>query len=100
MSIEIDTSESAPWKQRFRAWTVASAAVASSEPSRGIAVTNASGVHQVYAWDVTSGNLSQLTFVPSGKIAASLNPDGTYIYYLDDQQGNEIGHLVRVPYGG
>lgn len=100
MSIEIDTSESAPWKQRFRAWTVASAAVASNEPSRGIAVTNASGVHQVYAWDVTSGNLNQLTFVPSGKIAASLNPDGTYIYYLDDQQGNEIGHLVRVPYGG
>ncbi len=100
MPIEIDTSESAPWKLRYRAWTVASAAVASNEPSRGIAVTNSSGVHQVYAWDVKSGVLSQLTFVPSGKIAASLNPDGTYVYYLDDQQGNEIGHLVRIPYGG
>jgi len=84
MAIEIDTSETALWKQRYRAWAIASAAVASNEPSRGIAVTNASGVHQVYAWDVASGELSQLTFVPSGKIAASLTADGTYIYYLDD----------------
>ena len=98
--MSIDTSEDAPWKQRFRAWAIASAAVASNEPSRGIAVTNASGVHQVYAWDVKSGDLNQLTFVPSGKMAASLNADGTYIYYLDDEQGNEIGHLVRAPYAG
>ena len=100
MPIQIDTSDSAPWKQRYRAWAIASAAVASNEPARGIAVTNASGVHQVYAWDVGSGDLSQLTFVPSGKIAASLNPAGTFVYYLDDQQGNELGHLVRIPYGG
>ncbi len=100
MPIEIDTSEGATWKQRFRAWTVASAVVASREPARGIAVTNSSGIHQVYAWDTATGDLNQLTFVPSGKISASLSPDGKYVYYLDDEQGNEIGHLVRLPYEG
>lgn len=100
MPIDIDTTEDAPWKRRFRAWTVASAAVASREPARGIATTNESGVHQVYGWDVGSGSLNQLTFVPSGKPVASLSPDGKYVYYLDDEQGNEIGHLVRIPYEG
>ena len=84
MPIEIDTTEDAPWKRRFRAWTVASAAVASREPARGIATTNESGVHQVYAWDTATGELNQLTFVPSGKPVASLSPDGKYVYYLDD----------------
>ncbi|HEY5002424.1 MAG TPA: prolyl oligopeptidase family serine peptidase, partial [Ktedonobacteraceae bacterium] len=29
-----------------------------------------------------------------------LSPDGRYVYYLDDQKGDEIGHLVRIPYEG
>ncbi|MEX1254723.1 MAG: prolyl oligopeptidase family serine peptidase [Dehalococcoidia bacterium] len=98
--IEPDLSPDAPWKQRFRAWTIAIAAVASQEPSRGIATTNRSGVQQVYAWDVPSGELRQLTFAPAGKVMASLSPDGRFVYYLDDEQGNEIGHVVRVPFEG
>ncbi|MGB2695982.1 MAG: prolyl oligopeptidase family serine peptidase [Dehalococcoidia bacterium] len=95
-----DLSPDAPWKRRFRAWSIASAAVASRAASRGIATTNRSGVQQVYAWDVPSGDLRQLTFAPAGKIMASLSPDGRFIYYLNDEQGNEIGHVVRVPFEG
>jgi dipeptidyl aminopeptidase/acylaminoacyl peptidase len=65
-----------------------------------MAITNQSGVYQVYAWDVPSGDLRQLTFKPSGKPAATLSPDGRFLYYLDDEQGNELGHLVRAPFEG
>ncbi|MEX0785708.1 MAG: prolyl oligopeptidase family serine peptidase, partial [Dehalococcoidia bacterium] len=95
-----DLSPDAPWKRRFRAWTLVAASVASREPSRGIATANRSGVYQLYAWDVASGELRQLTFAETGKVGGSLSPDGRHIYYLDDEQGNEIGHLVRVPYEG
>jgi dipeptidyl aminopeptidase/acylaminoacyl peptidase len=98
MRTEPDLTQNAPWKQRFRAWTVAGAAVASREPTRGIAVTNRTGVYQVYAWGVPSGDLRQITFTPSGKPTATLSPDGRFFYYLDDERGNEIGHLVRVPF--
>jgi dipeptidyl aminopeptidase/acylaminoacyl peptidase len=30
----------------------------------------------------------------------SLSPDGHYVYYLDDKQGNEIGHCVRLSFEG
>ncbi len=100
MVIEIDTSDDAPWKQRFRAWTVASAYVAPRDHARGIAVTNATGLQQIYAWDVSSAELRQLTFAPAGKVSAALSPDGRHVYYLDDEQGNEIGHLARIPYEG
>jgi dipeptidyl aminopeptidase/acylaminoacyl peptidase len=100
MVAALDLSADAPWKRRFRAWSIAGVAVASREPSRGIAVTNRTGIYQVYGWDVRSGELHQLTFKPSGKPTATLSPDGRYIYYLDDEQGNELGHLVRVPWEG
>jgi hypothetical protein len=98
--VTLDRSPDAPWKRRFRAWSIASASVAAREPSRGLAATNRSGVQQIYAWDVQSGDLRQLTFKPAGKPAASLSPDGRFVYYLDDEQGNELGHVVRIPYEG
>ena len=30
----------------------------------------------------------------------ALSGDGRYVYYLDDKQGNEIGHFVRLPFEG
>jgi hypothetical protein len=82
MIVAIDVSDDAAWKRRFRAWTVLGATVAAREPSRGMAVANRTGVYQIHAWDVASGALRQLTFRPSGKIAAWLSPDARYVYYL------------------
>jgi Tol biopolymer transport system component len=30
----------------------------------------------------------------------TLNPEGTFVYYYEDEGGNEIGHYVRIPYKG
>ncbi len=90
----------APWKQRFRTPRVRWARLARAAPTRGLAASNKSGVVQLYAWDVPSGELRQLTHQPEGKVFGYLSPDGRYVYYHDDAQGNEIGHYVRIPFEG
>jgi dipeptidyl aminopeptidase/acylaminoacyl peptidase len=95
-----DHQDDAPWKQRFRAPIIVQASVAPEAPERGLVVTNPSGICQLYAWDVPNGTLVQRTDRPEGQVSGTLSPDGRYIYYLDDRQGNEIGHFVRVPFAG
>lgn len=97
---ELRVDDAASWKQRFRAPVILWTDLAKAAPTRGLAVSNKSGVYQLYAWDVPTGELTPLTDQPEGKLFGMLSPDGRYVYYLDDQQGNEIGHYVRVPFGG
>lgn len=92
--------DDAPWKGRFRAPWIALTQVAKTAPKRGVAVSNQSGVFQLYAWEVPTGKLAQLTERPEGVLMSYLSPDGSYVYYLDDRQGNEIGHFVRIPWSG
>jgi dipeptidyl aminopeptidase/acylaminoacyl peptidase len=92
--------DAAPWKRRFRTPRIFWTWVAWASPTRGLALGNHSGVLQLYAWDVPTGRLRQLTDRPQGVISGLLSPDGRYVYYLADQDGNEIGHLVRVPFEG
>lgn len=100
MLAKLDLDDNAPWKQRFRAPVVLWTQIAPANRARGLAVTNRSGRYQLYGWDVPSGTLRQLTDRPAGILDAVLAGDGRHIYYLDDKQGNEIGHLVRVPFEG
>jgi len=44
--------------------------------------------------------LLPLTDNPNGVASGYLSPDGRFVYYLKDEAGNEIGHLVRVPFEG
>ena len=96
MNEKTRTDSESDWKQRFRAASIPYSVIASGAPERGIAVTNQGGQYQVFAWELPSGQLSQRTNRPEGLIGADISPDGEYIYYLDDQLGNEIGHFVRL----
>lgn len=97
---ELRTDNDAPWKQRFRVSTVLWTQLAKRNPTRGIAVSNRSGIYQLYAWDVSAGQLTQLTNQPEGLLFGIISPDGQYVYYLADYKGNEIGHYVRIPFTG
>jgi dipeptidyl aminopeptidase/acylaminoacyl peptidase len=97
---ELDLREDAPWRLRFLAPSVVWTAQASGNPQRGIVCTNKDGIYQLYAWDVASGTLQQRTFQGAGVVMGTISADGQYIYYLHDEQGNEIGHYVRVPFEG
>jgi dipeptidyl aminopeptidase/acylaminoacyl peptidase len=95
----LNIQDNAPWKARFRAWRV-SASISHQDAGKGLLVTNESGVFQLYRWNVNSGEKKQLTFYKTGKPNGFLSPDARYVYYLEDNDGNEIGHLVRVAWDG
>ena len=88
------------WKERFRARVVLWTAPAAGNRRRALAVSNRSGVAQLYAWDVTSGELVQVTDRPTGTVHGRISADGGAVYFLDDSQGDEIGHWARVPATG
>ncbi|MEE9182233.1 MAG: prolyl oligopeptidase family serine peptidase [candidate division NC10 bacterium] len=92
--------DAASWKERFRAPTIYYTELASRDPDRGLAISNKTGVFQLHAWDVQTGELRQLTDRPKGTPFGSLSPDGRFVYYHDDREGNEIGHFVRIPFEG
>lgn len=99
-ALQIQQEDNAPWKQRFRTPTVLWTAVAAANPTRGVVASNQTGLYQLYAWDVPSGTLQQLTNRPEGQVFGTISPDGRYIYYLNDTTGNELGHYVRIPFEG
>lgn len=90
----------AAWKQRYHLPRTYGAQIAQLAPTRGLAVSNRSGVYQLYAWNVSTSELIQLTHRPEGVVHGIISPDGLYIYYHDDQKGNEVGHTVRIPFEG
>jgi len=49
---------------------------------------------------VPSGELRQLTDRPTGQVGGLLGSSGRFVLYLDDQAGDETGHIVRIPWEG
>jgi dipeptidyl aminopeptidase/acylaminoacyl peptidase len=96
----LDLSENALWRQRFRATKIVWADIASQDPDRGLVCTDIDGVLQLYAWDVPTGELTRITDRPVGVMRGMISADGKHVYYHKDEQGNEIGHFVRVPFEG
>jgi dipeptidyl aminopeptidase/acylaminoacyl peptidase len=89
----------ADWKRRFRLPRV-SVGFAHRNPGHALVVSNQSGTYELYAYDLASDSLRQATRRPAGTVYGMISPDGRHIYYVDDRQGNETGHVVRVPFEG
>ena len=56
MSRRLRLDENAPWKQRYRAPTIAWTQLARATPVCGLAASNRSGQWQLHAWDVPTGD--------------------------------------------
>lgn len=97
---ELDIRADANWKLRFRAPVISWTNVASQNPKRGIVCTNKDGIYQLYFWNLETGELRQATKQGAGVIQGAISADGEWIYYLHDEQGNEKGHYVRLPFDG
>jgi pimeloyl-ACP methyl ester carboxylesterase len=97
---EPQLDNSAPWKQRFRAPIIARARIACLAPTRGLVMSNRSGIYQLYTWDVPTGELRQLTDRFEGLLYGVISPNGRYVYCFADTKGNEIGHFIRIPFEG
>lgn len=100
MTKRLQRDEASLWRSRFRAPILSCVQLASSNPSRGLVCLNKTGVFQLYAWDLVREALSTLTDAPEGVMHGLISPEGEYVTYFQDNQGNEIGRLVRVPFHG
>lgn len=92
---KLQLGDDAVWKARFWVPGLAMARVARAQRDRGVIVTNRTGAHQLYGWEVETNELWQLTKREGGLISHHISPDGKYIYVLQDEKGNEIGHWAR-----
>ncbi|MGC0317629.1 S9 family peptidase [Kitasatospora acidiphila] len=88
------------WEQRFRAARVSLPDWADDAPDRSLYVSNTTGTYQVYAWDRATGSHRQVTDRPHGTTDAALSPDGAWIWWFDDTDGDEFGIWRRQPFEG
>ena len=93
----------ATWKRRFRATTVMFPTWSRERPERLLYLSNAGGKFEVYAWDQATGERRQVTDRAEGtgyRVSSRLDPRGDWIWWFDDEKGNELGRWVREPWQG
>ncbi|MCZ7458951.1 S9 family peptidase [Streptomyces sp. WMMC940] len=88
------------WEQRFRAPRVSLPDWAEDAPDRALFVSNATGTYELYAWDRATGGQRQATDRPNGTTDGILTPDGAWIWWFSDTDGDEFGVWMRQPFGG
>ncbi|GHF95811.1 S9 family peptidase [Streptomyces thermodiastaticus] len=88
------------WEKRFRAPRVSLPEWAEDAPARCLFVSNATGTYELYAWDRTTGEQRQATDRPNGTTDGTLSPDGAWIWWFDDKDGDEFGIWRRQPFTG
>ncbi|KOU01254.1 peptide hydrolase [Streptomyces sp. NRRL F-5755] len=88
------------WEKRFRAPRVSLPEWAEDAPDRSLFVSNATGTFELYAWDRATGGQRQVTDRPNGTTDGTLTPDGEWIWWFSDTDGDEFGVWMRQPFGG
>lgn len=90
----------ADWEKRFRAPRVSLPDWAEDAPDRSLFVSNATGTYELYAWDRATGEQRQVTDRPNGTTDGLLSPDGEWIWWFNDTDGDEFGVWMRQPFAG
>ena len=88
------------WEKRFRAPRVSLPDWAEDAPHRSLFVSNATGTYELYAWDRETGDQRQVTDRPNGTTDGVMSPDGKWIWWFDDKDGDEFGIWRRQPFAG
>jgi dipeptidyl aminopeptidase/acylaminoacyl peptidase len=86
------------WRARFTATRMSRPGWARDAPDRSTYSSNASGTVEVYAWDRATDTHRRVTERPSGTRAYTQSPDGEWIWWFADSDGDEFGHWVREPF--
>ncbi|MGW7002236.1 prolyl oligopeptidase family serine peptidase, partial [Streptomyces sp. NPDC054933] len=88
------------WEKRFRAPRVGLPEWAQDAPHRSLYVSNATGTYELYAWDREAGTRRQVTDRPNGTTDGTMTPDGGWIWWFSDTDGDEFGVWMRQPFAG
>ncbi|MET9429102.1 prolyl oligopeptidase family serine peptidase [Streptomyces sp. NPDC003036] len=95
-----DAHATPDWELRFRAPRVSLPDWAEDAPDRALFTSNATGTYELYAWDRATGAQRQVTDRPNGTTDGVLSPDGAWIWWFADTDGDEFGRWMRQPFGG
>ncbi len=87
------------FRRRFSAARITLPSPARDAEDHAVYVSNASGVYELYCWDLASGEQRRATDRPDGTVAGDLTADGETLFYFDDQDGDEFGRWMRQPFG-
>ncbi|WP_410655950.1 prolyl oligopeptidase family serine peptidase [Amycolatopsis sp. lyj-112] len=93
-----DAEAEARWRARFHAPRISVPEWAIDAPDANVYVSNASGVWEVYSWDRATGEHRRVTDRPNGTLHATPSPDGQWIWWFNDTDGDEFGSWVREPF--
>ncbi len=88
------------WRARFHATRVSLPQWAMDAPHACVYSSNAGGTWEIYAWDRSTDTHRQVTDRPNGTHAATISPDGRWLWWFDDTDGDEFGRWVREPFAG
>jgi dienelactone hydrolase len=88
------------WERRFRAPRISLPEWAADAPDRAVFVSNATGIYELYTWDRTTGAQRQATDRTNGTTDGELTPDGEWLWWFSDTDGDEFGEWLRQPFGG
>ncbi|UUS32200.1 MULTISPECIES: prolyl oligopeptidase family serine peptidase [Streptomyces] len=88
------------WEKRFRAPRLSLPEWAFDAPHRALFVSNATGTYELYAWDRETGGQRQVTDRANGTTDGVLSPDGEWIWWFADTDGDEFGVWMRQPFAG
>ncbi|HEX8497227.1 MAG TPA: prolyl oligopeptidase family serine peptidase [Actinomycetales bacterium] len=90
----------ADWEARFRARRVSLPDWARDEPSRAAVVaTTDAGVVELHSWTVGDTEMLPATSRPDGTADAGIDPTGQWLWWFDDDRGDERGVWRRQPFG-
>jgi len=93
-----DAEAETRWRARFHAPRISVPEWAIDAPDANVYVSNASGVWEVYSWDRSTGEHRRVTDRPNGTMHATPSPDGRWIWWFNDTDGDEFGSWVREPF--
>lgn len=95
-----DDARERRWRARFTAPRMSRPDWARDAPDRSLYTSNVTGTTEVHAWDRAGDTHHQVTDRPSGTYVATLPPDGEWVWWFADSDGDEFGHWVRQPFVG
>lgn len=90
----------AAWRRRFLAPSVTMPLWALDAPDKLTYRSNESGKWELYAWDQTTDVRTQATDRPEGTFHGTIDRTGEWIWWFNDERGNELGRWMMQPFDG
>lgn len=92
-------AETPAWERRFRSGRTGLPEWAVDAPDRCVVVASTRGVLELHSWDAATGELHQATRRSEGTVEGAIDPGGQWIWWFDDDAGDEHGRWLKQPFG-